>query len=64
MYPRCLTTGVYSQVTKESLNFKNKLCPYEGLSLRGRVEKTFVRGNLVYDSKGGFEGLKPKGILL
>jgi len=41
-------------VTKESLNFKNKLTPYEGLTLSGRVQKTFVRGTLVYDATEGF----------
>ncbi|KAH8089895.1 allantoinase [Cristinia sonorae] len=51
------------KVTKESLNFKNKLTPYEGLSLKGRVLKTFLRGNLVYDSVTGFEE-KPIGQLL
>ncbi|KAH9948047.1 allantoinase [Amylocystis lapponica] len=53
------------EVTRESLNFKNKLTPYEGLTLRGRVEKTFLRGRLVYDlAAGGFEGLAPVGQLL
>ncbi|KAL6298879.1 allantoinase [Sparassis latifolia] len=51
-------------VTKEALNFKNKLTPYEGLNLRGLVEKTFVRGQLVYDAARGFEGLEPIGRLL
>ncbi|KZT64777.1 allantoinase [Daedalea quercina L-15889] len=52
-------------VTRESLNFKNKLTPYEGLTLRGRVEQTYLRGQLVYDrAAGGFEGLRPVGLLL
>ncbi|TFK44719.1 hypothetical protein BDQ12DRAFT_593525 [Crucibulum laeve] len=51
-------------VTKESLNFKNKLSPYEGLTLQGRVEKTYLRGHLVYDSGSGFEGLTAIGKLL
>ncbi|KAI0634668.1 allantoinase [Trametes polyzona] len=56
---------VIAQVTKESLNFKNKLTPYEGLTLSGKVEKTFLRGRLIYDSAaGGFEGLEPAGNLL
>ncbi|KAE9411470.1 allantoinase [Gymnopus androsaceus JB14] len=37
-------------VTKDSLNFKNKISPYVGLKLRGRVEKTFLRGSLVLRS--------------
>ena len=53
------------QVTKSSLNFKNKLTPYEGLILSGQVLKTFVRGTLVFDrTQGEFAGLKPAGKLL
>lgn len=51
------------QVTKETLNFKNKLSPYEGLTLKGRVEQTFLRGTLVYDA-GEFVAAKPIGQLL
>ncbi|KAF9071739.1 allantoinase [Rhodocollybia butyracea] len=51
-------------VTKDSLNFKNKISPYVGFQLRGRVEKTFLRGNLIYDSINGFEGVKLLGNLL
>ncbi|KAI0784051.1 allantoinase [Abortiporus biennis] len=47
-------------VTKESLNFKNKLTPYEGLTLKGKVQQTYLRGNLVYDAVEGFAG-KPVG---
>ncbi|KAF7361870.1 Allantoinase [Mycena venus] len=50
-------------VTKESLQFKNKLSPYEGLTLRGKVKQTYVRGNLVYDHSSGFESA-PAGCLL
>jgi allantoinase len=47
------------------LNFKNKLSPYEGLTLKGVVEKTFIRGNLVFDvHEGGFTDTKPLGVLL
>ncbi|EKM56279.1 uncharacterized protein PHACADRAFT_159854 [Phanerochaete carnosa HHB-10118-sp] len=53
------------EVTKELLKFKNKLTPYEGLTLSGRVEQTFLRGQLVYDcSAGGFVGENPVGQLL
>jgi len=52
-------------VTKESLRFKNKLTPYEGMVLSGRVERTFLRGQLVYKGfSDKFEGLKPSGVLL
>ncbi|KAI1789495.1 allantoinase [Ganoderma leucocontextum] len=55
------------KVTKGSLNFKNKLTPYEGLTLRGKVERTYLRGRLTYDAGGsasGFDGLEPVGALL
>ncbi|KAG8725892.1 hypothetical protein FRC12_023910 [Ceratobasidium sp. 428] len=42
------------KVTKESLNFKNKLSPYVGLSLKGQVVQTYVRGALVFDRETGF----------
>ncbi|KAJ7188240.1 allantoinase [Mycena filopes] len=50
-------------VTKDSLQFKNKLSPYEGLTLRGQVKQTFVRGSLVYDRSTGFDAA-PSGRLL
>ncbi|KDQ50281.1 hypothetical protein JAAARDRAFT_142213 [Jaapia argillacea MUCL 33604] len=51
-------------VTKEALNFKNKLSPYEGLKLTGVVKKTFLGGRLVYQDGTGFDGLSPAGKLL
>ncbi|KAI0053444.1 allantoinase [Auriscalpium vulgare] len=52
-------------ITKESLNFKNKLTPYEGKNLRGRTVQTILRGRVIYDgAKGEFDGLKPTGMLL
>lgn len=50
------------QVTKESLNFKNKLTPYEGKTLSGWVDATYLRGQLVYN--GQFAATKPSGQLL
>ncbi|KAJ6593926.1 allantoinase [Mycena capillaripes] len=50
-------------VTKDLLQFKNKLSPYEGQTLRGQVKQTFVRGSLVYDHRTGFERV-PSGLLL
>lgn len=38
------------QVDKSSLVHKNKLSPYEGYQLSGVVEKTIVRGQVVYDN--------------
>jgi len=50
-------------VTKEALQFKNKLSPYVGMKLRGQVKQTYVRGSLVYDHDAGFENA-PSGCLL
>lgn len=50
------------QVTKENLRFKNKISPYEGLVLKGRVHKTYLRGTLVCD--GGFIVESPQGHVL
>ncbi|KAG6857691.1 hypothetical protein H0H87_004107 [Tephrocybe sp. NHM501043] len=36
-------------VTSDSLNFKNKISPYIGMTLQGRVEQSYLRGILVYD---------------
>lgn len=33
---------------------KNKYSPFNGMTFKGKVEKTILRGNLVYDSKRGF----------
>lgn len=35
-------------ITKEELTFKNKLTPYEGLTLDGVVTKTFLRGKVAF----------------
>ncbi|KAF8070466.1 hypothetical protein FPV67DRAFT_1487495 [Lyophyllum atratum] len=52
-------------VTPDSLNFKNKISPYVGMTLRGQVEQTFLRGSLVYDIVAHERfGLTPKGRLL
>ena len=53
------------QVTKESLRFKNKVTPYVGMVLSGRVERTVLRGKLIYKGLSDkFEGLEPSGVLL
>ena len=53
------------QVTKDLLNFKNKLTPYEGLTLKGRVDKTYLRGQLIYGgTQDAFTGLGLTGVLL
>lgn len=52
------------KVTKETLHFKNKLTAYDGLLLRGLVQRTYVGGRLAYNSATGFDGLEPAGKLL
>ncbi|KAG7098561.1 hypothetical protein E1B28_000494 [Marasmius oreades] len=44
---------VETEITEDSLNFKNKVSPYVGMKLQGRVEKTFLRGSLAYDWRNG-----------
>lgn len=44
-----------SKVTKEMMHFKNKMSPYEEMTLSGQVERTYLRGHLAYDRlAGGF----------
>ena len=40
-------------VEPASLRHRNKATPYAGRTLRGRVQKTFVRGALAYDASSG-----------
>ena len=40
------------------------MTPYEGLTLRGCVKQTFLRGQLVYDAAQGFPMEHPIGQLL
>lgn len=37
------------RVAAESIHHRHKLTPYDGETLRGVVEKTFLRGQMVYD---------------
>jgi len=39
-------------VTPDLIQHRHKLTPYNGQSLRGVVEKTFLRGQLIYDHGG------------
>jgi allantoinase len=48
------------RVAPEMIHHRHKLTPYDGEVLRGVVEKTFVRGQMVYD---GREFAKLKGTL-
>ncbi len=46
----------------ESLHHRHKLTPYHGESLRGVVQKTFLRGRKIYDE--GPVGPQPTGVML
>jgi allantoinase len=50
------------RVAPEMLEHRHKLTPYAGQVLRGVVEKTFLRGELIY-SQGKIVD-EPKGALL
>ncbi len=50
------------QVSASGLHHRHKLTPYEGKTLSGVVEKTFLRGRKIYDD-GEFVG-EPRGLLL
>jgi allantoinase len=39
------------RVTADGLHHRHKLTPYEGQTLEGIVEKTFLRGNKIYDDR-------------
>ncbi|XP_071806072.1 allantoinase, mitochondrial-like [Asterias amurensis] len=50
------------KVTRDKIEHRNKLTPYEGMILKGVVHKTIVRGQVVYDS--GVHSKTPLGKLL
>jgi len=50
------------KVAGQRLHHRHKLTPYEGKTLSGIVEKTFLRGRKIYD-EGEFPG-EPRGLLL
>jgi allantoinase len=50
------------RVEPEMIHHRHKLTPYAGKVLRGVVEKTFLRGQIVYD--GGAFAKEPAGSLL
>ncbi|KJA19902.1 hypothetical protein HYPSUDRAFT_167623 [Hypholoma sublateritium FD-334 SS-4] len=53
-------------VSKDLLHYKNKVSPYEGLKLRGRVQQTYLRGKKIFDfvldSANNFNGSDPEPI--
>ncbi|PPQ63996.1 hypothetical protein CVT24_009425 [Panaeolus cyanescens] len=50
------------EVTNELLQFKNKISPYQGLKLYGRVEQVYLRGQIAFKQDTGFQ--EPIGRLL
>ncbi|KAF9566750.1 allantoinase [Agrocybe pediades] len=52
------------EVTKDLLQYKNKISPYEGMKLQGQVVRTYLRGVKIYDYATGFDGLAPAGKLI
>jgi allantoinase len=50
------------EVAGQRLHHRHKLTPYEGKTLSGVVEKTFLRGRKIYDD-GEFSG-EPRGLML
>ena len=51
------------RVVGGQLHHRHKLTPYDGALLRGRVQRTWLRGEIVYDD-GGFPGARRGGALL
>lgn len=46
---RFFALSLSSQVDKNSLHFKNRASPYEGMTLQGVVRETWLRGGKVWD---------------
>jgi allantoinase len=53
-------------VTPESLHFRNKLSPYMGAALHGRVMETWLRGKQIFAWGGAADGFvgEPRGVEL
>lgn len=47
-----LDPDAQAHVTAEHLEHRHKLTPYDGAELRGRVHRTWLRGEIVYDGTG------------
>jgi allantoinase len=45
----CLESSKAVQVEGDALHHRHKLTPYQGRVLSGVVEKTFLRGNKIFD---------------
>ena len=53
---------VFKKVTEDVLQFRHKLSPYLGQTLRGRVKVTVLRGQVIYSDGSFFR--ESRGILL
>ena len=51
------------KVTKESILFKNKITPYEGQILKGEIQKTFLRGKIIFEKGQRIHDPKGKTLL-
>ncbi|MEE2742548.1 MAG: amidohydrolase family protein, partial [Bdellovibrionota bacterium] len=51
------------ELTKEKILYKHKISPYEGKILKGEVQKTYLRGNIIYDNGQLPQGPKGQTIL-
>ena len=38
------------EITNEMIKHRHKITPYEGRTVKGRVERTYLRGQTVYDN--------------
>ena len=36
------------KLTKDKILYKHKITPYEGKILKGEIQKTYLRGDLIY----------------
>jgi allantoinase len=43
------------EVNKETMFFRNEVSPFDGKTLRGVVEETWIRGQKIFDHKTGFD---------
>jgi len=51
-------------ITNEGLRIRNKLTPYAGMQVNGRIRQTYIRGYLAFNvllEDGGFHGLGMRG---
>lgn len=52
--------SIFPKIAPDGIYLKNKITPYEGKTMYGVVQKTVLRGNVVYENGKGFMA-KPVG---